>query len=209
MPLSLPNSAPRRTSRESSPVRPGRVPQWTPRGRTAVLAALLVLIAAVVSGAFGVSANSASPGYGWLEHVKWMDAPAPAKDKLLGHVVVVEFWAADCINCRRTAPAMRELATTLKDSGVIVLGVHTPELEDEREAATVRRAMNDLGITWPVGRDDGYDAWRAFHNEYWPALYVLDGTGQVRARHIGELHVGTPEWSAWLHTISDLRARKP
>jgi thiol-disulfide isomerase/thioredoxin len=178
------------------------------RFRSALLVATCLLLALAPGGARGASASSVSPGYAWLDHLQWMDAPAPAKEKLRGHVVVVEFWAADCINCRRTTPALRELVAAFRDSGVVVIGVHTPELEDERDVTTVRRAMKDQGITWAVGRDNDYAVWRAFNNEYWPALYVLDGTGQMRSQHIGELHVGTSDWTHLLHTISDLRRQR-
>ncbi|MBI1799324.1 MAG: redoxin domain-containing protein [Candidatus Eisenbacteria bacterium] len=171
--------------------------------RTALaLAAFLIPPFAVPAEATASGAH----GWSWMDRVRWVDAPAPRAEQLRDRIVLVEFWAADCINCRRTAPAMRALSA-LRDSGVVLIGVHTPELEDERSIATVRRAIADLGITWPVAQDNDYQVWRAFDNHYWPVLYVLDGRGEVRSRHIGELHVGTPAWDDLLRTLADLRRK--
>jgi len=68
----------------------------------------------------------------------------------------------------------------------------------------VVEAVKQYQLDYPVAQDNEFAAWRAFGNQYWPALYVLDGAGRVRARHIGELHLGTPEWNSLVGTIRDL-----
>lgn len=165
------------------------------------LAALALTVAA--SGAAGTPPGE-TPGDEWLAHVEWVNhAPLGAPD-LRGHVVVVEFWAFECINCRRTVPAMRKLSETFKGSNVLILGLHSPELDEERVRANVVEAVKQYQLDYPVAQDNEFAAWRAFGNQYWPALYVLDGAGRVRARHIGELHLGTPEWNSLVGTIRDL-----
>jgi hypothetical protein len=99
---------------------------------------------------------------------------------------------------------MRKLAATFADSGVTILGIHSPEFDRERVRANVAQAIDRLGLKFPVAQDNEFAAWRAFGNQYWPALYVLDRSGRVRASHIGELHLGTPEWESFVATIRDL-----
>jgi len=143
---------------------------------------------------------------GWLEGLRWVNADPISAATIKGRVVVVEFWTFDCINCRRTIPAMKALADAFPDSkDVTIIGVHTPELERERDFGNVRRAVSRLGLRFAVAQDNDYSAWNAFQNQYWPALYVLDRRGAVRYQHVGELHLGTPAWEELQRTIRELR----
>jgi len=159
-------------------------------------------------------ASAAEPGrpYAWLEGSQWLDRAPVTAAELEGRTVVLEFWTFDCVNCRRTVPAMRALEANFRGRDVVVLGIHTPELEHERDPASVRRAVARLGLRFPVALDNDAAIWRAFDNEAWPALYLLDGTGRVRASHIGELHQGTPGWDSFVAKLETLRheaARAP
>jgi alkyl hydroperoxide reductase subunit AhpC len=101
---------------------------------------------------------------------------------------------------------MRKLSERFPAGGdVVIVGVHTPELEVERDPAAVRRAVTRLGLRYPVVIDGRMAIWRAFGNEYWPALYLIDRRGLIRETHIGELHEGTPAWDALLAKIEALR----
>jgi thiol-disulfide isomerase/thioredoxin len=124
---------------------------------------------------------------------------------LRGKVVLVEFWAFDCINCQRTVPAMKKLDSTFTRDEIVIVGVHTPELEPERDPANVKQAIAKLGLTYPITLDPDYRVWNAFHNQYWPALYVVDKRGFIRHVHIGELHQGTASWNEVLGWIDELR----
>ena len=152
-------------------------------------------------------APTAGPTPGpWLGALEWVNSRPLAPADLRGRVVLVEFWTFECINCRRTVPAMKRLAAEYERAAdVRIIGIHTPELENERDAGNVRRAVESLGLRYPVGRDNDYVAWRAFGNEYWPALYLLDRRGRVRLTHVGELHQGTPAWNELERTIETLR----
>ena len=168
-----------------------------------------VLMTPGATHAHAGSANDASeirrPGP-WLAELRWVNAKPLAPADLKGKVVLVEFWTFDCINCRRTVPAMRRLAASYGGArDVVIIGLHTPELEHERDLGNVRRAIQRLGLTFPVAQDNDYSAWRAFDNHYWPALYLIDRGGVIRATHIGELHLDTPEWRALLGQIDALR----
>src|SRR5512132_2851514 len=66
---------------------------------------------------------------------------------LRGKVVLVEFWTYTCINWLRTLPYVRAWAAKYKDQGLVVIGVHSPEFEFEKNIENVRRAVKDLGVT--------------------------------------------------------------
>jgi cytochrome c biogenesis protein CcdA/thiol-disulfide isomerase/thioredoxin len=118
--------------------------------------------------------------------VAWLNSPPLNRDQLKGHVVLVDFWTYSCINCLRSIPYVRAWAERYKDSGLIVIGVHTPEFAFERDLDNVRRAVSGLKITYPVALDNDYKIWKAFSNSYWPADYLVDATGHIRFHHFGE-----------------------
>ncbi len=105
---------------------------------------------------------------------------------LRGHVVLVDFWTYTCINCIRTLPYLEAWYRKYHRDGLEVVGVHTPEFPFEREAANVQRAIGDFGITYPVVQDNESATWDAYHNQYWPADYLIDARGRVRLVHFGE-----------------------
>jgi cytochrome c biogenesis protein CcdA/thiol-disulfide isomerase/thioredoxin len=105
---------------------------------------------------------------------------------LRGQVVLVDFWTYTCINCIRTLPYLEAWYRKYHRDGFEVVGVHTPEFPFEREAANVQRAIGDFGITYPVVQDNDAATWTAYHNQYWPADYLIDARGRVRLVHFGE-----------------------
>ena len=127
--------------------------------------------------------EEASPASGQM-------APGASKpltlESLRGKVVVVDFWTYSCINCVRTLPYLRAWYDAYKDKGLVVVGVHTPEFEFEKNMANVARAIRELGVTWPVVQDNDYAQWNAYANQYWPAHYFIDARGRVRYFHFGE-----------------------
>ncbi len=118
--------------------------------------------------------------------VAWLNSAPLTRDQLRGKVVVIDFWTYSCINCLRALPYVQGWAAKYKDAGLVVIGVHTPEFAFEKERANVERAVGDLKITYPVAIDSNYKIWQAFHNEYWPAHYFIDGQGRIRYHHFGE-----------------------
>jgi thiol-disulfide isomerase/thioredoxin len=118
--------------------------------------------------------------------VEWINSPPLTREALRGKVVVVDFWTYSCINCLRSLPYVRSWAEKYKKDGLVVIGVHTPEFAFEKDPANVRKAVKDLGVTYPVAVDSNQAIWRAFNNEYWPAHYFIDGQGRIRYRHFGE-----------------------
>jgi cytochrome c biogenesis protein CcdA/thiol-disulfide isomerase/thioredoxin len=116
----------------------------------------------------------------------WINSPPLTADQLKGKVVLVDFWTYSCINCLRTLPYVEAWAKKYSDSGLVVIGVHTPEFPFEKDLSNVQKAMHDFGITYPVALDNDNKIWNAFSNEYWPAHYFIDATGKVRFHHFGE-----------------------
>jgi cytochrome c biogenesis protein CcdA/thiol-disulfide isomerase/thioredoxin len=105
---------------------------------------------------------------------------------LRGKVVLVDFWTYSCINCIRTLPHLRSWYSAYRNSGFVIVGVHTPEFAFEHVLSNVRGASRRLKVTWPVALDNDYKTWSAYQNEYWPAEYLIDKTGRVRHVHFGE-----------------------
>jgi thiol-disulfide isomerase/thioredoxin len=112
---------------------------------------------------------------------------------LRGKVILVEFWTYSCINWRRTLPYVRAWSEKYKDKGLVVIGVHTPEFEFEKDLDNVRQATKGMRVDYPVAIDSNYAVWRAFGNEYWPALYFVDAHGRIRHHHFGEGDYGQSE----------------
>jgi len=144
------------------------------------------LIAPVAEAQEPPSIVGSSPLSGLSGATGWINsAPLTAK-QLKGKVVLVDFWDYSCINCIRAIPYVRAWAEKYKDSGLVVIGVHTPEFDFEKQLPNVQKAVQKFGITYPVALDSNYDIWNAFHNQYWPAHYFIDAKGKVRYEHFGE-----------------------
>ncbi|WP_394781899.1 cytochrome c biogenesis protein DipZ [Undibacterium sp.] len=116
----------------------------------------------------------------------WLNSPPLTRDGLRGKVVLVDFWTYSCINCLRTLPYLKAWNEKYKDHGLVIIGVHAPEFAFEKDVGNVRKAVADLGVTYPVVLDNGYDIWQAFNNRFWPAHYFIDANGKIRSHHFGE-----------------------
>jgi len=116
----------------------------------------------------------------------WLNPSQASTPELRGKVVLVDFWTYTCINWLRTLPYVRAWADKYRDQGLVVVGVHTPEFQFERNIDNVTRSAREMRVTWPVALDNNYSVWRAFANDAWPAVYLVDAKGKVRYRHLGE-----------------------
>jgi thiol-disulfide isomerase/thioredoxin len=116
----------------------------------------------------------------------WLNTPPLSPEDLSGKVVVADFWTYTCVNWLRQLPYVRAWAEKYSAQGLVVLGVHTPEFSFEHDIDNVRRAVTEMGITYPVAIDNDYAIWGAFQNHYWPALYFADVHGMIRHHHYGE-----------------------
>ncbi len=112
---------------------------------------------------------------------------------LRGKVVLVDFWTYSCINCQRALPHVESWYNRYQGDGLVVVGVSAPEFAFEHVVSNVERAAGNLGVDYPVAVDDNLATWDAYNNQYWPADYLIDPTGIVRAYAFGEGDYGTME----------------
>ena len=116
----------------------------------------------------------------------WINSEPLKIQELQGKVVLVDFWTYTCINCIRTFPFLKLWHARYADDGLVILGVHSPEFDFEKNLDNVVQATRDNGILWPVALDNDYVTWRNFSNRFWPAKYLIDRDGVVRYTHFGE-----------------------
>ena len=116
----------------------------------------------------------------------WLNSKPLTPAGLRGKVVLIDFWTYSCINWRRTLPYVRAWAGKYKDQGLVVIGVHSPEFEFEKNVDNIRQAAKEMRIDYPIAIDSDHAIWSAFNNEYWPALYFVDAQGHIRHRQFGE-----------------------
>jgi thiol-disulfide isomerase/thioredoxin len=150
------------------------------------------VLAAVAALALGATAHAApkAPEFTHSSQAEWLNSKPLRLGQLRGKVVLIEFWAFECVNCRRTQPWLHAIQQRYADKELVIVSVHTPELPEERSIANVRTAVAEQRITNPVMVDGDYSYWNAMENQYWPAFYVIDKRGRIAARAIGEMHVG-------------------
>lgn len=116
----------------------------------------------------------------------WFNSPPLALAQLKGKAVLVEFWTLGCHNCRNVEPYVKQWHQRYASGGLVVIGVHTPEFAHEADPKRVEAYLADNGIRHPVVLDNDYAIWRRWGNRYWPAMYVLNKSGEVCYRHFGE-----------------------
>lgn len=116
----------------------------------------------------------------------WFNSPPLSLAQLKGKVVLVEFWTFGCHNCRNVEPYIKRWHERYANDGLVVIGVHTPEFAHEADPRRVKKYLADNGISHPVALDNDYAIWNRWGNRYWPAMYLLNKSGQLCYRHFGE-----------------------
>jgi thiol-disulfide isomerase/thioredoxin len=158
-----------------------------------LIAAAAAFSAALVAAWPGVSgiasaetpaANASAPDFDGA--TRWFNSPPLTMASLRGKVVLVEFWTRECINCVHVLPHTKALYDRYASDGLVVVGVHTPEYDEERDATALKDAIGALDIKYPVAMDNDYRIWNAYGNRFWPAIYLIDRDGHVVYRHVGE-----------------------
>lgn len=118
---------------------------------------------------------------------QWFNSDALSlKTSLKNKVVLIDFWTYTCINCIRTLPYLKSWHEKYNSQGLVIVGVHSPEFEFEKDPENLAKAISDFQITYPVVQDNNFSTWRAYNNSYWPAKYLIDGNGNLRYYHFGE-----------------------
>ena len=117
----------------------------------------------------------------------YINTPSPIKlSDLKGKVVLVHFWTYTCINCIHTIPHLNDWYQKYSNKGLVIIGVQTPEFNDEKNIDNVKAAVQHFQIKYPIILDNNYVNWNTYGNNYWPRDYLVDNQGLIRYNHIGE-----------------------
>ena len=146
-----------------------------------LLTGLMMLTAAAVTLASDVGRQAPE-----LLNETWLNSQPLHRADLKGKVVMVEFWTFGCYNCRNVEPYVKQWHKKFAPQGLLVIGVHSPEFDSERNIENVKRYVSEHGITYPVAIDNDFATWKSYNNRYWPAMYLIDKQGVIRYLHIGE-----------------------
>lgn len=120
----------------------------------------------------------------------WINSPPLTLRQLRGRVVLIDFWTFGCWNCYRSFPWLNTLEVKFINRDFQVVGIHSPEFEHERIRDNIVKKIAEFELKHPVMIDNEFNYWRAMNNRYWPAFYLLDQQGRIRASFIGETHAG-------------------
>ncbi len=191
-------------------------------GRWKYLALALLLVVAATAGVVVASGSDPSTVSGPVDttHLPvgppppsmalakgWINSEPLTKADLRDKVVVYDIWTYSCVNCVRTLPYLRAWYDRYAEDGLVIVGVHSPEFEFEKNHGNVADAVERLAVDYPVALDDDMDIWNAFGNQYWPAKYIADRKGRVRYVHFGE--GSYEEGEAVIRTLLGLPASAP
>ena len=160
-------------------------------GAAITVSAAVLAFATPMGGEVPAAQAQAAPEFKDID--TWINSPPLRIDQLRGKVVLVDFWTYGCINCLNHLPYLQEWDAKYKDRGLVVVGVHTPEFAYEKSEKNVRDAVQRLKIKHAVAQDNSFSTWKAFQNQYWPAVYLIDKQGRVVYSHFGEGSYGTTE----------------
>ncbi len=105
---------------------------------------------------------------------------------LKGKVVLVDIWDYTCVNCIRTLPYIKAWAEKYKDKGLVIIGVHSPEFDFEKDTKNLNAAVKKFDLHYPIVADNEFQIWNSLANRYWPAKYLFDKNGKLRTTHFGE-----------------------
>ena len=105
---------------------------------------------------------------------------------LKGKVVLLDFWTYSCVNCVRTLEALKSWDEKYADKWLVIVWVHAPEFQFEKDPANVKKAVEEYGLKYPVAQDNNFTTRRSYNNRFWPAKYIIDKEWNVRYTHFGE-----------------------
>lgn len=137
---------------------------------------------------------------------RWINSEPLEWEDLRGKVVLIDIWAFECWNCYRSFPWVKDLQRQYGKRGLQVIGVHTPELDEEHNREKLEEKVREFELDFPILTDNQYRYWRALENRYWPSWYLVDKSGHLRQRFVGETHTGDANDKLIRAAIEDLLA---
>ncbi len=135
-----------------------------------------------------LKARKTAPAPEFQDVTRWINSEPLTMAKLRGKVVLIHFWTNGCSNCMNNYPHYRSWQKRYADKDVVIVGIHTPETEGEREIERIKEQAAKHGLKFPIAVDNDGANWRAWDNRYWPTVYVVDRHGIVRYGWEGELN---------------------
>ncbi|HZC80282.1 MAG TPA: redoxin domain-containing protein [Nitrospiraceae bacterium] len=153
--------------------------------RTWILLGILAALVAVFAlrpapeGRVGIPAPT-------IANQTWLNSEPKSMADLKGKVVLVEFWTFACYNCRNVEPYVKDWHKKYSSQGLVVIGVHSPELDYEYDIENVKRHMREHDIQYAIAIDNDFTTWDRYGNRYWPAFYLIDKQGIIRYTRFGE-----------------------
>jgi thiol-disulfide isomerase/thioredoxin len=161
--------------------------------RRTLLLWVLTMSLTITLGAQGRSATAdtlqTAPAFTHSNAEDWINSAPLNWNDLHGQVVLLDVWTFDCWNCYHSIPWLKSVESKYHDRGLRIIGVHTPELPQERIKANVVRKVAEFGLHHPVMLDNDFSYWKALGNQYWPAFYLVDKQGRIRRVFVGETHI--------------------
>lgn len=153
---------------------------------------LLLLMALVRPAGALLAAGDAGPApeFGRSDPASWINNRPLKLADLRGKVVLIDFWTYGCYNCVRSIPWLKTVEHRYAPRGLALIGVHSPEFPHEKDPARVLEKVREFGIGHPVMLDNDHRYWKAMRNRAWPAFYLIDKAGRLRAVWWGETHIG-------------------
>jgi thiol-disulfide isomerase/thioredoxin len=146
--------------------------------RRSGIALIILLIAGI---AFGESEKAPE----FRKSGVWINSTPLTLKSLKGKVVLVDFWAFDCAPCIEAMPHIRELYSKYESKGLVIVGVHVPRTDDEKNPAKLREAVKRMEIRFPVVTDNPQKIWSDYRCDLWPTVFVIDRNGAIRYSHGG------------------------
>ncbi|MFI4963657.1 MAG: thioredoxin-like domain-containing protein, partial [Legionellales bacterium] len=135
----------------------------------------------------------------------WINSPPLKMAELKGKVVLIDFWTYSCINCLRTLPYLNDWYQHYHNKGLVIIGIHAPEFDFEKNLSNVINAVQRDKILYPVALDNQFKTWSNYNNHYWPAHFLINKKGEVVYKHFGEGEYGITENNIrYLLDIKDL-----
>jgi peroxiredoxin len=118
---------------------------------------------------------------------KWINSDPLTMQNLKGKVVAVHFLTYSCINCKHNYPWYKSVWAEFKDKDFAMIGIQTPEVDEEKNVPRAEKALKDAGLTFPIAIDNKTTMWRRYNNNTWPTVYLIDKQGIARWGWSGEL----------------------
>jgi len=153
------------------------------------LSILLVLLVPVVQ-AVPFEEKPLLPEFTTADPAHWFNSRPLQREDLRGKVLLIDVWTFGCWNCYRSFPWLNQLEKTFAGLDFMVIGIHTPEFDHEKDPVAVAKKIQEFALHHPVMMDNDFGYWRALNNRYWPSFYLVDKVGRLRHLHVGETHVG-------------------